>query len=82
VVDGRWAGFAAIEVDPAHRRQGLATAVMAALARRALDEGASAAYLQVETDNEGAGSLYEGMGFSDHHIYRHHRAPEGAPGAP
>ncbi|BFO15047.1 GNAT family N-acetyltransferase [Streptomyces sp. KM77-8] len=54
VVDGRWAGFAAVEVDPALRRRGLATTVMAALARRALEEGASAAWLQVEEDNAGA----------------------------
>ncbi|MER7487671.1 GNAT family N-acetyltransferase [Streptomyces sp. NPDC126497] len=76
VVDGRWAGFAAVEVDPARRRQGLATAVMAALARRALDEGASAAWLQVEDDNAGARALYDRMGFAAHHAYHHHRAPE------
>lgn len=75
VVDGRWAGFAAVEVDPAHRRKGLATAVMAALARRALDEGASAAWLQVEADNTGARELYAGMGFGAHHAYHHYRAP-------
>lgn len=74
VVDGRWAGFMAVEVGPAHRRQGLATAVMAALARRALDEGASAAWLQVETDNAPARALYAGMGFSVHHHYHHFRA--------
>lgn len=73
VVDGRWAGFMAVEVDPAHRRQGLATAVMAALARRALEEGASAAWLQVESDNGGARALYEGMGFTTHHLYHHFR---------
>ncbi|MFI5568694.1 GNAT family N-acetyltransferase [Streptomyces sp. NPDC051740] len=76
VVDGRWAGFAAVEVDPARRRRGLATAVMAALARRALDEGASAAWLQVEDDNAGARALYGRMGFAVHHAYHHHRAPE------
>ncbi|MCX5351779.1 MULTISPECIES: GNAT family N-acetyltransferase [Streptomyces] len=76
VVDGRWAGFAAVEVDPAQRRRGLATAVMAALARRALDEGASAAWLQVEADNAGARALYAGMGFAAHHTYHHYRAPE------
>lgn len=76
VVDGRWAGFAAVEVDPARRRRGLATAVMAALARRALDEGASAAWLQVEDDNAGARALYERMGFAAHHAYHHYRAPE------
>ena len=67
VVDGRWAGFAAVEVDPAQRRQGLATAVMAALARRALDEGASAAWLQVEDGQRGGAGLYDGMGFAAHH---------------
>ncbi len=76
VVDGRWAGFMAVEVDPAYRRQGLATAVMTALARQALDEGASAAWLQVETDNAGARALYEGMGFAVHHHYHHYRAAE------
>ncbi|MER6358556.1 GNAT family N-acetyltransferase [Streptomyces sp. NPDC001634] len=80
VVDGRWAGFAAVEVDPDLRRRGLATAVMAALARQALDEGASAAWLQVETDNEGARALYARLGFGAHHAYHHYREPEGSRG--
>ncbi|MEU2224432.1 GNAT family N-acetyltransferase [Streptomyces sp. NPDC018347] len=80
-VDGRWAGFAAVEVDPGRRRQGLATEVMAALARRALDEGASAAWLQVEADNEGGRALYRALGFLPHHAYHHYRAP-GEPGTP
>lgn len=75
VVDGRWAGFMAVEVNPAHRRQGLATAVMAALSRQALAEGASAAWLQVEDDNEGARALYGGLGFAAHHTYHHYRYP-------
>lgn len=74
VVDGRWAGFMAVEVGPEYRRRGLATAVMTALARKALDEGASAAWLQVETDNDGARALYEGMGFAVHHLYHHFRS--------
>jgi ribosomal protein S18 acetylase RimI-like enzyme len=80
VVDGRWASFAAVEVDPALRRRGLAGTVMAALARRALDEGASAAWLQVEEDNAGARALYAGMGFAAHHAYHHYREPA-APGS-
>jgi ribosomal protein S18 acetylase RimI-like enzyme len=80
VVDGRWAGFAAVEVDPEQRRRGLATTVMTALARQALDEGASAAWLQVETDNAAARALYAGMGFAAHHAYHHYREP-GTPGA-
>ncbi|MBH1935648.1 GNAT family N-acetyltransferase [Streptomyces sp. AV19] len=75
VVDGRWAGFAALEVGPEHRRQGLATALMARLARQALDEGASAAYLQVERDNAGADALYGRLGFTTHHAYHYRREP-------
>ncbi|MFC9591903.1 GNAT family N-acetyltransferase [Streptomyces sp. NPDC056944] len=76
VVDGRWAGFMAVEVDPGQRRRGLATAVMTALAQQALDEGASAAWLQVEADNDGARALYDGMGFAPHHHYHHYRWAE------
>ncbi|WP_407560949.1 GNAT family N-acetyltransferase [Streptomyces sp. 184] len=75
VVDGRWAGFAAVEVSPEHRRRGLATTVMAALAARALQEGASAAYLQVEPDNEPALALYEGLRFTTHHAYHYRYRP-------
>jgi ribosomal protein S18 acetylase RimI-like enzyme len=81
VVDGRWAGFAAVEVDPALRRRGLASTVMAALAQRALDEGASAAWLQVESDNAGARALYERLGFAPHHAYHHYREPDVPGGA-
>ncbi|MGP3972937.1 GNAT family N-acetyltransferase [Streptomyces sp. 8N114] len=76
VVDGRWAGFAAIEVAPERRRQGLAQAVTGELARTALAEGASAAYLQVERDNTAARALYERLGFADHHAYCYLRAPQ------
>lgn len=77
VVDGRWAQFGAVEVVPERRRQGLATAVMGALARRAYAEGATAAYLQVEADNAAARAMYEAMGFADHHAY-HYRRPGAA----
>ncbi|MGX2994724.1 GNAT family N-acetyltransferase [Streptomyces sp. JNUCC 64] len=77
VVDGRWAGFMAVEVAPEARRRGLGTAVVAALAERALTEGASAAWLQVEADNAPALALYGGAGFAVHHAYHHYRAPEG-----
>lgn len=81
VVDGRWAGFAAVEVAPEQRRRGLATTVMAVLARQALDEGASAGWLQVETDNTGARELYARMGFTAHHAYHHYREPDPVPAA-
>lgn len=75
VVDGRWAGFSALTVAPERRRQGLGTLVMARLAQQALDEGASAAYLQVETDNGGAAALYDELGFTTHHAYHYRREP-------
>ncbi|MGX1851376.1 GNAT family N-acetyltransferase [Streptomyces sp. NPDC055299] len=78
-VDGRWAGFSAVEVAPDARRQGLATLVMTALAERALAEGASAAYLQVEADNTGALGFYDRLGFTDHHGYHYRRALPDAP---
>ncbi|MFE9847958.1 GNAT family N-acetyltransferase [Streptomyces sp. NPDC005576] len=74
VVDGRWAGFSAVEVAPEYRRRGLAGAVMTALARTALEEGASAAWLQVEEENAGARALYDRMGFVTHHRYHHFRS--------
>ena len=74
-VDGRWAGLAALEVAPEHRRRGLATAVTAALARTAADEGADLAYLQVEPENEPAIGLYERLGFRTHHRYHYRRQP-------
>jgi len=75
-VDGRWAGFAALEVAPEQRRRGLASAVTAALARAAADEGADLAYLQVEPENEAAIRLYERLGFRTHHRYHYRRQPE------
>ncbi|MEV1010346.1 GNAT family N-acetyltransferase [Streptomyces sp. NPDC049881] len=74
-VDGRWAGLGAIEVGAAHRRRGLATALVGELARAALAEGASAAYLQVETDNAPAHALYGRLGFTAHSHYHYRTAP-------
>ncbi|WP_308271385.1 GNAT family N-acetyltransferase [Kitasatospora sp. SUK 42] len=76
VVDGPWACFGAIEVQPYARRAGLATAVMAVLAARAAEEGASGAYLQVEAGNEGAIALYDGLGFTTSHTYHYALLPQ------
>ncbi|MGW4381162.1 GNAT family N-acetyltransferase [Kitasatospora sp. NPDC004531] len=72
-VDGAWAGIGAVEVVPAARRRGLATAVMAVLAARAAEEGAAGAYLQVEADNPGAQALYDRLGFTTSHTYHYAR---------
>ncbi|MFJ2864735.1 GNAT family N-acetyltransferase [Kitasatospora sp. NPDC087314] len=77
VIDGPWACFGAIEVAPYARRAGLATTVMAVLAARAAEEGATGGYLQVEADNAGAIALYDGLGFTTSHTYHYALLPQG-----
>jgi N-acetylglutamate synthase len=66
-----WVGFRGIEVDPDHRGQGLALAVMAALVEWGAAQGATTAYLQALGDNHAAHRLYDAMGFASHHSYRY-----------
>ncbi|MGK4582838.1 GNAT family N-acetyltransferase [Kitasatospora sp. HPMI-4] len=75
-VDGPWACFSAIEVAPYARRTGLATTVMAVLAARAAEEGASGACLQVEAENTGAIALYDQLGFRTSHTYHYAQLPQ------
>ncbi len=74
---GQWAGITAVEVDPEHRRAGLATAITSALAAQAATHGATGLYLQVEDDNAAARALYGRIGFADHHGYHYRIAPGG-----
>jgi GNAT superfamily N-acetyltransferase len=74
-----WVGFRGIEVDPAHRRQGLARTIMAALLDWGAELGATTAYLQVLGDNFPALALYESMGFVTHHAYAY--LTPGSPGS-
>jgi N-acetylglutamate synthase len=65
VYERGWAGvFGMITLAP-HRRRGVATAILHALARDADD-----LYLQVERDNVAARALYEGVGFT--YAYGYH----------
>jgi N-acetylglutamate synthase len=73
-VEGRWAVFTCVETDPAHRRRGLAAAVMAALAARALAHGATGALLQVEPGNAAALALHARLGFVHGPAYHYRRA--------
>jgi ribosomal protein S18 acetylase RimI-like enzyme len=73
-VDRGWLGVTAVEVDTAARRQGLAGAVLRALAGWAAGHGARSCYLQVAVENAPALALYLGTGFVDHHRY-HYRLP-------
>ncbi len=68
-------GCSGIEVDPAHRRQGLALAVIGALLEWGAERGAGTAYLQVTSDNGPALALYARIGFVTHHAYRYLAPP-------
>lgn len=66
-VDGDWIGVHGIEVDPDHRRQGLASAVLAELLEWGAEQGATTVWLHVETDNAPARAWYDGLGLAPHH---------------
>ncbi len=66
-----WAGVAAMQVAADQQRRGLGRAVLAALLARGRTDGARFAYLQVMTDNTPARTLYESMGFTNHHAYHY-----------
>ncbi|MEV4658385.1 GNAT family N-acetyltransferase [Micromonospora sp. NPDC049301] len=72
---GRWLGLSLIEVLPEARRQGLARAVIAALADWGVSAGATHAFLQVEQRNSAAVALYQRLGFTTHHTYLTRVAP-------
>ena len=72
LTDG-WLGVTAVTVAEEHRRQGLATAVMAALQRWAGEHGAHSVYLQVTAGNAPARALYRRAGFIEHHRYHYRR---------
>ena len=71
VLSGDWLLVESLVVDPAHRRRGLATAVLAEVLDWGASLGATTALLHVETDNAGAIALYEQHGFTTHHTNRY-----------
>jgi N-acetylglutamate synthase len=80
-IDEDWLGITAVEVDPAQRRSGLATAVMAALWRWGGERGATRGYLQVHSENDAAIEMYERQGYWVHHDYRYRIDPDDAANA-
>ena len=68
---GDWACLTAIEVHPRYRRRGLGRAITIALAAAAAARGVSGLYLQVGYDNTAARTLYDHLGFADHHAYHY-----------
>ena len=79
-VDDGWLGVTAVEVGPELRRQGLATAIMSALCRWAVEQhGATRSYLQVTAENHAAVALYERLRYWRHHTYRYRSEPTALP---
>jgi len=66
-----WAGVFALHVAPEHRRTGVASQLMGALADASRSRGIRSVYLQVLEASSAARSLYERLGFSTHHEYRY-----------
>jgi len=73
-----WALIFSMNTPARHRRRGLGSAILGALMARALESGGEVAYLQVETNNPVAVSMYERLGFTDLYAY-HYRTLRRAP---
>ncbi len=80
VVEQGRLGVFGMGTAPAHRRRGVARAVLVALAATGARAGAADVYLQAEVDNAAGQVLYRGLGFTRSHGY-HYRvsAPASTP---
>jgi GNAT superfamily N-acetyltransferase len=74
-VDEGWLGITGLEVRPEHRRQGLGSALGAALWQWGRDHGATRCFVSVLVENEPALQLYERAGFRPHHEYHYRHFP-------
>ncbi len=74
VAEGRYAGIFNMATHPEYRRQGAATAVLAALADWAAGQQVTSLYLQVASNNEVAKSAYAKAGFRALYSYDYYEA--------
>lgn len=70
-----WAGIFGLWVRPERRREGLATAIVSAIAMAARQNTMRSIYLQVSGDNTDAIRLWESLGFTPHHEYTYLARP-------
>jgi ribosomal protein S18 acetylase RimI-like enzyme len=77
-IDGDWLGIHNLVVEPAYRRRGMARAVLRELLAWGAEQGATTSWLHVQTDNEPALALYDGLGFATHHTCRYLEAGRGS----
>ncbi len=73
IVDAGWLGIVGMVTSAEHRRQGVASSVLASLLTWGYQAGARNAWLQVEQSNVGARELYANHGFSYSHGYHYRR---------
>lgn len=69
VIEGDWLGLFAIATKVEHRRSGVASSIIGAIGRWALEKGAQHVYLQVESQNYPALALYHKLGFRTAYVY-------------
>jgi N-acetylglutamate synthase len=77
VVERGWIGYYGVGTAQHVRRRGIGTAIMRTLTERGIQLGAVRAYLQVDHANDGAQTLYAGLGFS--RSYGYHYRTRAAP---
>lgn len=75
--EGDWVGLYDVFTHPQARGEGLAHSLCERMLSQAASEGATAAYLQVETDNLPAQAVYRRLGFTFGYGY-HYRQPPGS----
>ncbi len=73
--DGDWLGVHSLEVNEAHRRQGIGNALLAELIDFGAERGCLTLWLHVELDNAPALAMYEALGLEVHHTCRYLTAP-------
>jgi ribosomal protein S18 acetylase RimI-like enzyme len=70
-----WAGIFGLWVDPAHRRRGIASTIVSAIAMVGRENAMPAIYLQVSADNADGVAFWQGLGFGVHHEYTYLARP-------
>jgi ribosomal protein S18 acetylase RimI-like enzyme len=78
VQDGNLAGILDMGTREEQKRQGKGRRLLAAALKWARSRGADTAWLQVESDNQAATSMYEGLGFEATYSYFYLVQPESA----
>ncbi|WP_435768929.1 GNAT family N-acetyltransferase [Nocardioides sp. SYSU DS0651] len=79
-LDGDWLGLHGLRVADSRRREGLGRAVVAVLLEWGAEQGATTAWLHVETDNVTGLGFWASLGFEPHHTCRYY-APASASSA-